>query len=1212
MYNMSDSQKSIYLVEKVYPHTGICNIGGLLCFAPGHDADILKLSCENIVKSNSNFWLKVAESGKVYFEQPECIDIAAYDFSDVDDDKVKTILSEWMSEPLYDINKYLYDIRMVHMKSSLCIFVKAHHLIADGFSVALFTKKITEIYKDILSDCYVYCDDTGYMDKIINESDCNENGIFNVKSERQPLFGKKSYDPKANLIHRDFVIPDNELKKYLKNKHTGTEILVCAALVKYLSAVYTPEVIHIGRSVVNRRGDEYRTFGMFVKTDCFAYRSADYDGIENIDEYLQQIRQQFKRISANVDPLGGNSFDVIISYRPYKLMESLADGECTEIHNGFSEAPLKLFIKENAQGTCIEYVYQKEIFSETDIVRLADRIDHIIKQIVNEEVSCVGDINICDETDISFISKYNDTKRPVETKSLLEKFEENVFLYPDKTALIYEDEQYSYKEIYDMIHKTMVWLQKNMRKDREKIAAVSLARSMWHPIVLYAIWKAGFAYLPVSIHNSPERNKSIYEKCAAVIDINVIEEIMRCSNTADTVVLNGMDLPDSIAYYMFTSGTTGEPKAVAISHSSLNERISWMADTFSDGIDAIMHKTNNSFDVSMWELALSFAYGKTLCIAGEGEEKNPQRLAELIEKENITMMHFVPSMFRAFIKYVENNRYKLNSLRYIILSGERLDAATVKRAGQLFENAKICNLYGPTECTIDVSYYECMGNEDIIPIGKPVWNTELYVCNKWGQPLPVGEKGELVVKGSLLGEYSGVFSKNTSGGFKYISGEKCYFTGDIASLSLDGYMYFHGRKDSQIKIRGMRVNISELETVLNNAFTDCTHVILKESDRLIDFYEGNAQVPDIEKVIDEKFQYYYKPSRVIKVKRLPVNENGKVDREALLEKYYCSEDAFETDEKQHTEVWEIDRIVNILIRCAKKYVKGNLSAADNLAYKGIDSLSIINYLTDIKQYGLEVSYDIVIKAKNIHEFAGYIYNYSMDTKREELVYLNENQASELILAVPFAGGTPLSFMGLRDAINKMKYDIAVVNTASLIDMSVSEISEKICTSLEAKNYAKIHIISSCVGSSIAIDISSKLSDKSASLTLCESLPYTGMKMFGKTYTVWDMMPALLVEKILQIIRGKPLKMDLKMLLQFRKDVRKSAEWLRTAKNPEITCPISVIYGTKDLLTKGYNKRYKKWNRYIQSKHEMKVYEVEAAGHFLVEDYGEEVCEILKL
>ena len=1203
MYNMSDSQKSIFYIEKVYPHTGICNIGGLLHFGPEYDADILKLCCKNIIKSNSSFWIKVAGTGKIYFEQPEYIDMPEYDFSDYDEEKEKGILSGWMEEPLYDTDKHLFDIRMVRKAYFTGIFVKVHHLIADGFSVALFTKKMTEIHNDILSGCYEYSEDTSYMDKIIKENDCAVSVVGEANNKAGSLFGEKANNPKAGLLHRNFEVADATLKVFLKSKRTSTEILIYAAVAKYMSVVHNSEVIHIGRNLANRSGEEYKSIGMYVRTAGFTFDPSEYESADNIDEYLKKIRQDLK-MTVSGDAVSDNqAFDIIMSYRPYKLMESIPDGECIEIYNGFSEVPLKLFVKETAEGISIDYIYQKEIFADKDIVRLADRIEHIIRQIVNEEASKMSEITVYNDADKALISRFNDTKRPVQTKSLLEKFEENVLRFPDKIALIYENEHYSYKETYDRVCKLALWLRQNVCAGKEKIVAVSLARSMWNPIALYAIWKAGYAYLPVSIHNSAERNNAIYEKCAAVIDEKVIAEI-ECRDAVNTEYESTQN---EIAYYMFTSGTTGEPKAVAISHASLNERVSWMADTFSAGTDIIMHKTNNSFDVSMWELALAFAYGKALCVARERKEKNPQALAELINRENVTMIHFVPSMFQAFVKYTESNGCKLDSLKYIILSGERLDSALVKKAVKLFDNAKVYNLYGPTECTIDVSCYECRGNEEIIPIGTPVWNTELLVCNKKGEILPVGERGELVVKGSLLGEYSDIFSENISGGFENISGEKCYFTGDIASLSEDGYMYFHGRKDSQTKIRGMRINLSELEEVLNNSFEDCTHVLVHESDKLIDFYEGEIPVSDIEKIIEERFQYYYKPSAIIKVDRLPVKENGKIDKDALLDRYY-SERVQKPVEKTEDDVWEIDRITNILIRCAEKYVTGSMAGSDNLVHKGMDSLSSINYMLDLEQFGLKTSYEMLIKAKNIRELAEYIYNYS-GNKNDELVYLNSQSADELILAVPFAGGTPLSFVGLYDAIDKKKYDLAVVNTAFFKEESVIDISRKICEKLAEKNYNKIHIISSCVGSSIAIDICSRLSGQTANLILCETLPYTGMRLFGKMYSVWDMLPGFAVEKILQLIRRKPLKMDAQMLLQFRRDVKKSAEWLRNTKPVEITCPVSVIYGTKDLLTKGYNHKYKKWRKYIQTQDEIKVYEIENAGHFLVEDYAIKLSEI---
>ncbi len=1207
MYNMSDSQKSIFYMEKVYPGTGICNIGGLLRFDFCYDEDILKLCCENMIKSNSNFWIKVDESGKIYFDKPQHVDMPEYDFSGYDEDAIYNILSGWMEEPLYKTDGYLYDIRIVHGDYA-GIFVKVHHLTGDGYSVALFTKKITQMYDMMLSGGYDVEDDTGYMDKIIKENISVEEEPDKTDRKESFLFGKRAHTPYAGLHCRELNVDAGVLKQFLRSRHTGIEILVYASLMRYYGGIYDNETIRFGRNLVNRTGDEYRTLGMYVRTVPFVYRESDYENAVSVDEYLSQIRKQMKMNASDKESTGNEQFDIIISYRPGKLMEALKNGECIEIHNGCSEVPLKLFIKENKGKICIEYVYQKEIFADEYIKRLADRIDYIIGQIVCGMASDVNDIVIYDKIDADIIRRYNDTKKVGSTADLLGWFEENVSKYADKTALIYENESYTYKEVYDLVCRIKGWIDKNASDGGERIIAVSLARSKWNPVVLYAIWKAGYAYLPASIHNSRKRNYSIYEKCAAVIDEDVISDIMHgesliCETDDATAYKNDK------AYYMFTSGTTGEPKAVAISHTAFAIRISWMAETFSDGTDIILHKTNSAFDVSMWELALPFAYGKTLCVAKEGYEKDPEKLVEIINRKNVTMIHFVPSMFQAFIKCICNAGCTLSSLRYIILSGERLDAALVKKAAGLIGDAAIYNLYGPTECTIDVSYYECSGDEEVIPIGRPVWNTGLYVCNKNGELLPVGEKGELLVKGSLLGEYSDIFSENISGGFRYVSGERCYFTGDIASLSDDGYMYFYGRKDSQTKIRGMRINISELEEVLNNAFEGCVHVLVCESDRLIDFYEGEIAVSDIEKLIDEKFQYYYRPSAIIRVDKLPVKENGKADREMLLDKYYNPKDAYETGRSVSQDVWELERIKTVLIKCAEKYVKGGITGPDNPVQKGMDSLSGINYIIDMEQYGMKITYNMLIKARSINELAEYIYNYSADNQKEEIVYLNDHKADELILAVPFAGGTPLSFIGLCDAIDKKKYDFAVVNTEFFDSKSIHDLSEAVCISLAKRKYGRIHIIGACVGSSMAIEICKKLSENAANLILCESLPYAGMNIFGRTYSVWDVFPLAVVERILQFIRRKPLKMDEKMLARFRRDVKKSAEWIRSAEPVRIDCPVSLIYGTQDILTKGYVRKHVKWMKYIQPQSGIEMHRIENAGHFLIEDYAGDVADI---
>ncbi len=193
------------------------------------------------------------------------------------------------------------------------------------------------------------------------------------------------------------------------------------------------------------------------------------------------------------------------------------------------------------------------------------------------------------------------------------------------------------------------------------------------------------------------------------------------------------------------------------------------------------------------------ASGSTLVVVPEGAEKDPVKLADFIEKYNVTMVHFVPSMFTVFLKYIKAHKYSFEKLKYIILSGERLDASNARMAKDLMPRVDLYNLYGPTECTIDVSYCLCDDSKSVIPVGRPVWNTEISVVNGAGKRLPVNVTGELVVYG------------------------------DLVHIGEDGNLYYDGRMDSQKKIHGMRISVSDLETYLNEVFDEGKHIIICEN-----------------------------------------------------------------------------------------------------------------------------------------------------------------------------------------------------------------------------------------------------------------------------------------------------------------------------------------------------------------------------------------------
>ena len=345
-----------------------------------------------------------------------------------------------------------------------------------------------------------------------------------------------------------------------------------------------------------------------------------------------------------------------------------------------------------------------------------------------------------------------------------------------------------------------------------------LKRTFRMPLALLACLRAGVVFYPVSTEEkNEERLKDLSERTDLMLTDPLMEKWL--SREWDERKLSV--LPDirktaqsRTAYAVSTSGSTGNPKLVRIRRKALNLRLSWMAEQF--GLEGlrVLHKTKNTFDVSIWELLLPSMCHGSMVILPDGEERDPALIAEAIGRHGADCVHFVPSMLSVFLTWAEENRESaalLPGLKKVFVSGEQFVPALARRFFGLYPGVRLFNLYGPAECTIDVSFHECRKEEKVIPIGLPVWNTELKIVNDAGEELPPGFIGEIVITGDLVGEGYEGNQRETQERFITFQGQRAYKTGDEGYVMDNGEAVYTGRMDREIKLRGMRVNLTVLE-----------------------------------------------------------------------------------------------------------------------------------------------------------------------------------------------------------------------------------------------------------------------------------------------------------------------------------------------------------------------------------------------------------------
>ncbi|SDI17299.1 amino acid adenylation domain-containing protein [Actinokineospora alba] len=352
---------------------------------------------------------------------------------------------------------------------------------------------------------------------------------------------------------------------------------------------------------------------------------------------------------------------------------------------------------------------------------------------------------------------------------------------------------------------------------------------------------------------------------------------------------------DGLSYVIFTSGSTGQPKGVQMTHLSLANRLAWMQDEYRlRPDDVVLHKTPYTFDVSVWELLWAFAAGARLVVAPAQAHRDPRELVDLIEREGVTTVHFVPSMLSLFVG--EDDVSRCASLHRVICSGEALPPKVVNKLTESLPDVEVHNLYGPTEAAIDVTAWACRKPEPDsgVPIGRPITNVATYVLDADGDLAPLGAPGELVLGGHCLARGYAGRPDLTADRFVRVevsgTAERVYRTGDLVWWSPAGHLNYVGRIDTQVKIRGQRVELSEIESVLNRHPLVANSVVVLRTDlgttpALVAYVvpEPDAACDDLalRAHLGEHLPDHMVPLRYVALAALPATANGKVDRRAL-------------------------------------------------------------------------------------------------------------------------------------------------------------------------------------------------------------------------------------------------------------------------------------------------------------------------------------------
>ncbi|WP_327169301.1 non-ribosomal peptide synthetase [Streptomyces subrutilus] len=539
---------------------------------------------------------------------------------------------------------------------------------------------------------------------------------------------------------------------------------------------------------------------------------------------------------------------------------------------------------------------------------LGDALERLLTAVADAPDTAVGELDLLSADQHRLLGAWNDTAAAVPDTTLVELFEQQVARTPGAPATVFRGERLSYAEL-DARAERLARALRVRGAGPERIVAVALHRSTEMVVALLAVLKSGAAYLPVDPSLPAERIAYLLSDAEPVL-------LLATGDVADALPAaaglprldpgalheaDGVDdgpvpaprpLPSHPAYVIYTSGSTGRPKAVVVEHAAIVNRLLWMQDRYRLGADdRVLQKTPFGFDVSVWEFFWPLLAGAVLVVAEPGGHKDPAYLTRVIREEEVTTVHFVPSMLAAFAEDPDAGRCR--SLRRVVCSGEALPEELKNRFLDVLD-VPLHNLYGPTEAAVDVTHWDCR-REDTgpVPIGRPIWNTSLYVLDPRGRRVPVGVAGELFLAGAGLAR--GYLRRPALTAERFPldpfgpPGSRMYRTGDLARFRADGSVEYLGRTDDQVKIHGFRIELGEIETALGRLPGAGRAAVVVREDvpgerRLVGYVVPEpGAVPDPEAMRAElarSLPEYMVPVLVV-VDGLPVTANGKLDRRAL-------------------------------------------------------------------------------------------------------------------------------------------------------------------------------------------------------------------------------------------------------------------------------------------------------------------------------------------
>jgi amino acid adenylation domain-containing protein len=862
------------------------------------------------------------------------------DWRDVEQpqDQLEVLLCQDRSQPFDLKQPPLLRLTLIQYADQGYWFILTqHHLILDGWSVALLLQRVFSqclqpqmrlpqppAYGEYIS--WLRQQDQIAAEQFWRNYLASLDGVNSLQLAHPNLenTGQNNAPITFHTLARQLTPEQTQAVKALAKSQglTVNTIVQAAFALTQQRFTQSPKVIFgvtsSGRSSEIAQVD--RMIGLFINTLPMII---DCDRASSVAQWLQQLQQNQNQLlqyefSALSDiqkwsGINGSLFETLLVFENYPVeVGNLSNQSQLKIDRvestEWTNLPLTLLVSEkianDTQSLSFELKYDQTYFNAADMQQYLEYFQFYLIELENHLKSTVGDLPPLIPQQQAQLNIWNQTAATYPERPIHEQFERQVQQTPQAIALKFCDETLTYTELNAQANQFAHYLQQQQLQSGQPVG-VCLSRSLELVIALLGISKAGGIYVPIEPDYPLERQQTIIAQSQLrflIIDSadKQFEHVVQCINPDNVLKAESIEekashenlniavSPDAPFYILYTSGSTGTPKGVAVSHRSISNRLQWMQDCYSlTASDRVLQKTPFSFDVSVWEFFWPLLQGATLVIAEPGGHRDINYLDRVIQTEKIGVLHFVPSMLRAFLDLPTIP----SSLRLVFASGEALTQDLVKSFAQKSQ-ANLHNLYGPTETAIDVTFYSCdPGGSGInVPIGQPIANTQIHILNDQQQPVPVGVAGELYIGGVGLAQGYWQQPELTAEHFIQTEWGRLYRSGDRARWERHGVISYLDRYDRQVKLNGLRIELGEIEVNLfHHPQVKQAAVMMHSSESsdyltgyvLGDFVDTTVMSQTLTQFLCDRLPNYMVPTQWLLLETFPLTANGKLDWQAL-------------------------------------------------------------------------------------------------------------------------------------------------------------------------------------------------------------------------------------------------------------------------------------------------------------------------------------------